>query len=157
MLLLSESTESASIWFLLLSHHSKKNLSRTIKVHLMGRALHLCARCTGIVIGILMGVFYANWLMMVFISYPVVIALFPVPATADWLIQVHGLRESTNWRRVLTGAMLGQVYLVGLLAITSRHFPLLTYLGIVWLAYIVFMYVLFRRTNALSVYLRKSW
>ncbi len=107
--------------------------------------------------GFLIGAFYVNQLMMGVVSWPFLLAIFPIPAAADWLIQVHGLRESTNWRRVVTGFALGQFYLVGLVALVTMRFPLLIDLGAVWLAYIAILYILFSKTNALQSYLRRSF
>lgn len=108
-------------------------------------------------LGFLAGAFYINQLMMGVVSWPFLLAIFPIPTAVDWLIQVHGLRESTNWRRVVTGALLGQFYLVGLVALVTRQVALLIDLGIVWLSYVAVLYFLFRKTNALQSYLRRSF
>ncbi len=107
--------------------------------------------------GFIIGAFYLDQLMIGVVSLPFLLAMFPIPAATDWLIQVHGLRESTNWRRVVTGAALGPLYLVGLVALVTRQFPLLIDLGLVWLAYVVSLLVIFHRTNALRSYLCRSF
>ena len=108
-------------------------------------------------LGFLIGAFYANQLMVSVASWPFLLALFPLPAAVDWLIQVHGLRESTNRRRVVTGVALGQTYLVGLVALVTGQFPLLINLGVVWLAYWVALFAIFNKTNVLQSYLSKSF
>ncbi len=90
-------------------------------------------------------------------SWPFLLAIFPIPAATDWLIQVHGLGESTNLRRVVTGIALGQSYLVGLVALVTREFDLLVDSGLVWLGYAVALFIIFSRTNALQSYLSKSF
>ena len=123
----------------------------------MGRTIYFGARCTGVALGFLIGTLYVQWLMVSVVSWPFLLALFPIPAAADWLIQVHGLRDSTNWRRVVTGIVLGQLYLVGLVALVTREFALLIDSGVVWLVYAVVLFIIFNKTNALQSYLRKSF
>ncbi len=155
--LASDFDERESLRFLLLSHHSVKALSHTIRINLLGRTLYVCARCTGVALGFLIGALYLNQLIISVASWPFLLAIFPIPAATDWLIQVHGLRESTNWRRVVTGIALGQLYLVGVVALVTREFALLIDSGLVWLAYAVALFIIFNRTNALQSYLHKSF
>jgi len=110
-----------------------------------------------VALGFLIGAFYLNQLIISVASWPFLLAIFPIPAATDWLIQVHGLRESTNWRRVVTGIALGQLYLVGVVALVTREFALLIDSGLVWLAYAVALFIIFNRTNALQSYLHKSF
>ncbi len=107
--------------------------------------------------GLLIGAFYVNQLMIDVVSWPFLLAMFPIPASTDWLIQVHGLRESTNWRRVVTGVALGQLYLVGLVALVTRQLALLVDLGLVWLVYAVILFIILNKTNALQSYLHRSF
>ncbi|TMI28300.1 DUF2085 domain-containing protein [Candidatus Bathyarchaeota archaeon] len=153
----SSPDERASLRFLLLAHHSVKGLSHTIRINLLGRTLYVCARCTGVVLGFLLGTLYTNQLMMGVAARPYLLAIFPIPAATDWLIQVHGLRESSNWRRVVTGVALGQSYLAGLVALLTGQFLLVIYAGLVWLMYAVILFTIFNKTNALQSYLRKSF
>ena len=153
----SYTDERPSLGFLLLSHHSAKSLSHTIRIGLMGKTVYLCARCTGAAVGFLIGALYVNRLMVSVVSWPFLLALFPIPAAADWLFQVHGLRESTNWRRVVTGVALGQTYLSGLVALFTRQFPVLIDLGVVWLVYLAVFFIIFNKTKVLQSYLSKSF
>ncbi len=75
-------------WFFILSHHSYSKLSHTIRVSLGRKEVHLCARCTGIGMGMTVGLFYANYLAHSFLQYPGLIIAFVLPATMDWLFQV---------------------------------------------------------------------
>lgn len=109
------------------------------------------------VLGFLLGTLYTNQLMMGVAARPYLLAIFPIPAATDWLIQVHGLRESSNWRRVVTGVALGQSYLAGLVALLTGQFLLVIYAGLVWLMYAVILFTIFNKTNALQSYLRKSF
>jgi hypothetical protein len=80
-----------------------------------------------------------------------------LPATVDWLFQVFRLRNSTNPRRLVTGALVGQVYLVGLIALARGWFTLLLYYALAFAAYGAILYVLFRITGAMNDYLANSW
>ena len=63
----------------------------------------LCARCTGIPIGYLIGLLIMFWIHIpVLISMGMILAMF-----YDWYIQYLGIRESTNIRRCITGTLYG--------------------------------------------------
>lgn len=69
-----------------------------------GTYFPVCARCTGVFVGQMFALVYifvrgAN-ISMYFL-------LLTIPLLLDWLVQYTGLRESTNTRRVITGAVGG--------------------------------------------------
>ena len=105
----------------------------------------------------LVGLLYVNYIANIFLKYPVFISVFTLPAIVDWLFQVFGLRNSTNPRRVITGTLVGQTYLVGLVAITKGWFPLLIDYAMIYAAYTVILYILFKTTGVMKDYLSKSW
>lgn len=146
-----------TIWFFMLSHHSYGKLSHTIRVSLRGREVYLCARCTGIGIGMAIGLLYVNYLAYGFLQFPSLIVAFALPATMDWLLQVFRIRNSTNPRRLATGALIGQAYLVGLIALARGWFNLLSYYAVVFAAFAAILYVLFRVTGVMNDYLASSW
>jgi uncharacterized membrane protein len=77
--------------------------------HYRGRKFPVCARCTGELVGILVGIagsFF--WLP----SVPAAIAML-LPLVADGFLQLKTRYESTNLRRVATGFLFGY----GLLAL----------------------------------------
>lgn len=68
-----------------------------------GYQFPLCARCTGIPIGYLIGL-----LIMFGIHIPVLISMGMILAMFyDWYIQYMGIRESTSIRRCITGILYG--------------------------------------------------
>jgi uncharacterized membrane protein len=146
-----------SLWFLILSHHSFARLSHTFRISVGTRNVYVCARCTGIAIGMIAGLAYVNVLAEWFFQYPVLIFVFTSPAAIDWLLQVFKWRESTNSRRLITGALIGQTYLVGLIALVRHWLPLLTIYAIAFAAYGAILYAVFRKTGAMSDYLARSW
>jgi uncharacterized membrane protein len=146
-----------SFWFLILSHHSFARLSHTFRISVGTRNAYVCARCTGIAIGIVVGLAYIDVLADWFFQYPVLIFVFTMPAAIDWLFQVFKWRESTNSRRLMTGALIGQAYLVGLIALIRDWLPLLTYYVIAFATYGAVLYSIFRKTGAMNDYLATSW
>jgi uncharacterized membrane protein len=145
------------LWFFLLSHHSYSKLSHTIQVSLGTKEVHLCARCTGIGVGMLVGLSYVNYLAYGFLRYPALIVAFVLPAIVDWLFQVFSVKNSTNPRRLVTGALVGQTYLVGLIALVRGWFDLLLYYVLVFALLGVILYALFRVTGVMSDYMESSW
>ncbi len=152
-----ESGEAESLGFLLLSHHSRKNLSHTLMIPIAGRSVRLCARCTGIAMGIALGLVSLRSLLGIFSSFPLLIGLFPLPGAADWLLQVFRVRQSTNPRRIVTGVLIGVLYAVGGAALVGGTIVLLEYFLVCWTAYFVTLYLLFRKTGALQRYVSSSW
>ena len=146
-----------SFRFLILSHHSFARLSHTFRISIGTRNVYICARCTGITIGMIAGLAYVNVIAEWFFQYPVLIFVFTMPAMIDWLVQVFKVSESTNSRRLMTGALVGQTYLVGLIALVRGWLPLLTYYAIAFAAYGVILYSIFRKTGAMNDYLARSW
>ena len=145
------------VWFFILSHHPYSKLSHTIRVSLGRKETYLCARCTGIVMGMMVGLLYANYLAYGFLQYPGLIVAFVLPSTVDWLFQVFKLRNSTNPRRLVTGALVGQAYLVGLIALARGWVTLFLYYALVFAAYTAILYVLFRMTGVMDDYLASSY
>jgi len=145
------------VWFFILSHHSYSKLSHTIRVRLGTKEVYLCARCTGIGMGMMVGLLYVNYLAYLFLQYPGLVVAFVFPAAVDWLFQVFRLRNSTNPRRLVTGALVGQAYLVGLIALARGWFGLLLYYALAFAAYAAILYVLFRMTGVMDDYLASSW
>ena len=105
----------------------------------------------------LVGLSYVNYLANDFLHYPALIFAFVLPAIVDWLFQVFRLKNSTNPRRLVTGALVGQTYLVGLIALFRGWFDLLLYYALAFAVYAVVLYALFRITGVMSEYLASSW
>ena len=100
----------------LLSHHLPERYDRTLRIPTRRGEIRLCARCAGQLLGgvaylavLLSGVFAIGvWLA------PQVQLLFlfaPLPAAIDWGRQAVRGSESTNARRVISGALLGVAFL----------------------------------------------
>lgn len=98
---------------LLISHHEPPFMNRCWHLTFRGHTLHICARCSAL----LMGIITALFLHLLFIHIPVNPLTFTgafllsLPAVIDWSTQTLELRESQNTIRALTGFLLG--YAVG--------------------------------------------
>jgi len=103
---LRDEDDRSSLFFLLLSHHTREELHRTIRLKVMGRDLYLCARCTGIAAG-LAAYALSGQRVAALLDNPLLLLLLPAPAMIDWVTQTVGLRESNNPLRVATGFLLG--------------------------------------------------
>jgi len=127
-----------AVFSLLLSHHTADKLHRCLHLKIGSRQLHLCARCTGSIIGLVVGFPLISLLSKAktFENYFVFIAaLLTLPAFIDWTTQKLGLRESHNINRLVTGVLLGLASALALtMDIPTRVFltaPFLVSLGVV--------------------------
>ena len=82
----------------------------------------ICARCTGIYLGVIAGLF-AYWLVR-FISekeFKVIALAGIIPLGIDGLTQLTGLRESTNELRIATGLVAGLAFGMWVLAVVDQR------------------------------------
>lgn len=144
--------------FFLLSHHGRRKLHRTIQVAFRGKKVYLCARCTGICSGILstIALRFLGFVVPYFLYVPL-ISVLPAPATADWMTQSCGLRESKNAIRVTTGYLLGAAEGLVLLLLASGLLQLFLIVLAVVGIYFLMIYAVARRTRFLSSYLRENF
>lgn len=77
---------------------------RSFFIH--GRQFPVCARCTGVFLGELLGVIFFR---IGEIPVSVGVILFAV-MLVDWGIQAKGIFQSTNIRRLVTGLMCGYAF-----------------------------------------------
>lgn len=102
-------------WEYLIAHHFPNRYSRTLELRVGGHSYHLCARCTGQLVGFLgvLILFLASpWFADVAVTptAALILGLCPSASMADWLAQTTRSRESTNPRRVVSGIMLGAAF-----------------------------------------------
>ena len=78
-----------------------------------GRQFPVCARCTGVFLGYICGL-----IAYIFIDINLWICfLFCGITFIDWFLQYKKIAESTNKRRLITGAMCGVGYIQAILKI----------------------------------------
>lgn len=108
----------AATWPYLLSHHPPSQYHRCWPLSIAGRDVHLCARCSGIYPGILLGL-VAYWIGPAAVASLVVVVLLPAPALLDWSITAFTSREGSTVFRTATGLALGYAYGLGLAHLAS--------------------------------------
>jgi len=102
-----EDDKYSSLHFFILSHHTKENLHRTLHLKIHGKDVYLCARCSGIVIGLIISILFRQILTEIISQNPMIILLLPAPAMTNWVLQTMKLHESWNPTRIATGLLLG--------------------------------------------------
>jgi len=145
--------DKPSLMFFLLSHHRPEKLHRTIHICIKRRHLYLCARCTGIWMGML-SIFIASllgldlplWL------YLLLLTVLPAPAMIDWTTQSCKIRESKNLIRVGTGFLLGIGWGLFFLLLAKSMLYLFLVGLMILCAYILLVYVIALKTNFLNDY-----
>lgn len=105
--------------------HSKPERSFFIR----GRQFPICARCTGELIGILLG------LVCCFVFRPPVwiCIILMLPMIADGLIQQFTAYESNNVKRVITGALFGYALVSFVVVTLIATFQFGVHLGNKWI------------------------
>ena len=79
-----------------------------------GRTLHICARCSALIVGWVAGGFIHLFVFLIPMNPLTFFGAFllSLPAVIDWSTQTLEMRESRNFIRAITGFLLG--YAVGL-------------------------------------------
>ncbi|MFB6284234.1 MAG: DUF2085 domain-containing protein [Halobacteria archaeon] len=107
-----------------LSHHLPDQYHKCYSIRILGKRLHICARCTGVYIGILSAAFVSFFTQLIQANPYLFVVVFPVFALMDW-----SLTSFTGWRgrnliRTVTGIFLGFGYISGLvLLFTTQDWP----------------------------------
>ena len=94
---------------LLISHHEPPYMHRCWRLTLRGHTLYVCARCSALLLGILVAILSQFLIVYIEVTPLTFLLAFLVslPAAIDWSTQTLGLRESRNLLRALTGFLLG--------------------------------------------------
>ncbi len=89
-------------------------MNRTWSISFRGRTLHICTRCSALLVGIVAGLFIHLYILQIPMNPLTFFGAFllSIPAVIDWSTQTLELRESLNFIRAITGFLLG--YAVGL-------------------------------------------
>lgn len=103
----------------LLSHHEPEDYDRTYAVTILGHRERLCARCTGVYPGILLGAL-AGLLDVGPFASTALLLVVPLPALVDWTVTRFTPRSGRNGVRTATGLLLGYGYGLGLVALLLR-------------------------------------
>ncbi len=89
-------------------------MNRTWSISFRGRTLHICTRCSALLVGIVAGLFIHLYIFLIPMNPLTFFGAFllSIPAVIDWSTQTLELRESRNFIRAISGFLLG--YAVGL-------------------------------------------
>jgi len=90
-------------WSMLLSHHPPSQYCRTYKI----LGIRFCARCTGIVLGLIIGI-VIDFSSMNFL----LLLLFPIPTFMNFVLQERKIIPSNNMLKTVLSISLG-IYLFG--------------------------------------------
>ncbi len=98
---------------LLISHHDPPYMHRTWSISFRGHTLHICARCSALLVGVIFALYLHTFIIFISINPITFLGAFvlSLPAVFDWSTQTLQMRESRNPVRALTGFLLG--YSVG--------------------------------------------
>ncbi len=148
-----EKEDRLSLLFLLLSHHKPEKLHRTIRIGLGEKNIYLCARCTGINIGIVSVcvAWFFNFNLPTW-SYLPSLFILPAPSMVDWVTQSCKLRESRNSIRICTGFLLGICWGLFFLLLVKGMFFLFLYALAILGGYILLIYIIALKTKFLDTY-----
>jgi len=72
-------------------------------LYIRGYKFPLCARCTGIYLGLLSGLLIELFFGLFPMKYLILYAVLIIPTTIDGITQLILERESTNYLRIVTG------------------------------------------------------
>ncbi|MBY9008622.1 MAG: DUF2085 domain-containing protein [Candidatus Lokiarchaeota archaeon] len=101
------------LYYMLLTHHPISASDHTFHFQFGRTKIYFCSRCSGMVIGIIISVFFTHLFQLIvnpqFSSELalLVIIIFPIPGLIDWGTQKLLLRTSTTESRLLTGFIIG--------------------------------------------------
>jgi uncharacterized membrane protein len=111
----------------LLSHHSEENRDRCYKVSIIGREIHLCSRCTGIYIGILLA--FSSFTVLNGFSVSTVFLLAFPTILEKYMTDILGY-NSRNFLRTLNGILIGFAYVWGVKLFAQNPFdPAIIFTG----------------------------
>jgi len=101
------------LYYLGLTHHPLSASDHTFYFQFGRTKLYLCSRCSGMIIGIIMSIFFTHLVQQIFDTQfssevaLLITIIFPIPGLIDWGTQKLLFRTSTTESRLLTGFIIG--------------------------------------------------
>ena len=106
-------SEEKHLYYMLLTHHPISASDHTFYFQFGRTKLYFCSRCSGMVIGIILSVFFTHLYQLIVnpqfsseLAF-IVIIICPLPGLIDWGTQKLLLRTSTTESRLFTGFIIG--------------------------------------------------
>jgi len=101
------------LYYMLLTHHPISASDHTFYFQLGRTKIYFCSRCSGMIIGMIMSVFFTHLFQLIVnpqfsseLAF-IIIVIFPIPGLIDWGTQKLLLRTSTTESRLFTGFIIG--------------------------------------------------
>jgi len=101
------------LYYALLTHHPISASDHTFYFQLGRTKIYFCSRCSGMIIGMIMSVFFTHLFQLIVnpqfsseLAF-IIIVIFPIPGLIDWGTQKLLLRTSTTESRLFTGFIIG--------------------------------------------------
>jgi len=101
------------LYYLLLTHHPVSASDHTFYFQFGRTKVYLCSRCSGMVIGIIMSIFFVIIIQKILDTQfsselaLLIVIIFPLPGLIDWGTQKLLYRTSTTESRLFTGFIIG--------------------------------------------------
>ncbi len=95
------------IIFMLLAHHTRDDLSHTIRIKIGKREIYLCARCTAmysaLAVSFLIFTFFIDLKLLPVLGTIITALAFGIPVIISWGKQTFTGRDNSNRTRISTG------------------------------------------------------
>ena len=101
------------LYYLFLTHHPVSASDHTFYFQFGRTKVYLCSRCSGMIIGIIMSIFFTHLVQQILGAQfnselaLFIIIIFPIPGLIDWGTQKLLFRTSTTESRLFTGFIIG--------------------------------------------------
>ena len=96
-----------NLYYLLLTHHPVSANDHTFYFQFGRTKVYLCSRCSGMVIGIILSLFFTRIVQLSSELAFLIVIIFPIPGLIDWGTQKLLFRKSTTESRLFTGFIIG--------------------------------------------------
>ena len=151
-----EKPVECSLRYILLAHHPPSQLDHTIKVKFGSDTVYLCARCTGVLTGLLFSVFFTHYFEGISTtSYPLIFAVCLIPGTFDWICHNSNVWKSNNIVRVSTGVLLGVPIVIAISSLIFGNFLILVEFALLSCAYLILLLIVCSRVPQLEKHLQE--
>jgi len=101
------------LYYLLLTHHPASASDHTFYFQFGRTKIYLCSRCSGMVMGIIISIFFTHIVQQVLDTQfsselaLMIVIIFPLPGLIDWGSQKLLFRKSSTESRLFTGFIIG--------------------------------------------------
>lgn len=142
--------------YILLSHHPPNKLDHTIKIKFGKNPIYICARCSGLISGLIFSIAFAKYFdKIIIISYPIIFVICLIPGTLDWIYHHLNKWKSNNIIRVSTGFLLGIPIGLVISYTLYGNFLILAEFVVLSIGYLILLLFLFSKFPLLGMHLQE--